>query len=187
MDGWLTAFQTSTPTPWSREQCKRFLFKRNVLNIGQIFLQCQLTFLNYLTSVLLPTSSGFGPLFSSQPFNCFLSSPTGFCSESAQLCPPKPVTGIDRPKCNFPEQEGGENFNAISSNCIVGISSQSCHFSLKKRGVAKSRGQHLCWYKKVKHPWSQWNWLHVAENYGKSSAYPFGASRTHSCSGYKTE
>lgn len=90
-------------------------FKRNVLNIGQISLLCQLTFLNCLISVLIPTSSGLGPLYLSCPdqlLNYLFSSPTGFCSKSTQPRASKLVAGINRSKCNFPEQEGGENLNA---------------------------------------------------------------------------
>lgn len=104
-----------TCTPPSPRSSLNTHFKRNVLNIGQISLLCQLTFLNCLTSALIPTSSGLGPLYLSCPdqlLNYLLSSPTGFCSKSTQPRASKLVAGINRSKCNFPEQEGGENLNA---------------------------------------------------------------------------
>lgn len=103
------------------EQLKRS--KRNIPSTEQVFLQSLLTYLSYLTTTMTPITSGFGPLCclpcSNQVFICLLSSPTDFCSESAQLCSPKPVTGVNRSKCNFPEQEGGEKLNAAYSQCLV--------------------------------------------------------------------
>lgn len=118
-DSW-RHFSLAHPLPAPRSSLYTFFVKGNVLNIGQILLQSELTILNYLTPGLISISSGFGPLcsFSSSNwlFDCFLSFSTGFCSKSAQLCAPKPITGIDRSKCNFPEQERGENLNAILSH-----------------------------------------------------------------------
>lgn len=113
--GGLRAEMCQSCTPTHPRSSLDTHFKRNVLNIGQISLLCQLTFLHCLTSALLPTSSGWGPLYLSCPdqlLNYLLSSPTGFCSKSTQPRASKLVAGIHRSKCNFPEQEGGENLNA---------------------------------------------------------------------------
>jgi len=148
--GGLRAEMCQSCTPTHPRSSLDTHFKRNVLNIGQISLLCQLTFLHCLTSALLPTSSGWGPLAPTSSLTTCFPLPQVFAAKVLNLVLPNLSLGSIDPSAISRNKKEVRTLMPLKVTAWS-VSYCSPLFSLKiniktykkyflKRHFAKSRG-----------------------------------------------